>query len=467
MSRRRDPVRSPNSNPTYLSPSLLPAAQYIDDSESYPGSKEINATSSSQWFDLKIADVTAATADVKDQAGSIGLVWLLTAVPSTPNGAEPDLMGGDLLAIYDYKLERFFLGVVHTWDPDYDRTSTHTQKAADGDGCFVNIMVTVDQKATLGSADGRCNGWFPQGVLVDGAFFSATILGNTMTSIREAQALMSMKFLDVELQNIILDPTLSISKANRQPYPSSSKSAAGGASIMARPPTVPSRLWASLESQYNESQLRAIGSICEANKTNFTLLQGPPGTGKTRTILAIVAVILAGSVGAARSRGQSIVPGMSLSTHSTNAPVAIGTSHEATVLPLGAKVASVLRITSPPVNSQNFRHPYAHPSVSTSLSIYLSIYLSVYLSVYLSIYCLPASVQVVTSPRAAGDAAGRTRVLVCAPSNAAANEIAYRLQTQGVLGPVSALTNSHQLRGAFLSISGISNMSCQHVTRTY
>ena len=52
----------------------------------------------------------------------------------------------------------------------------------------------------------------------------------------------------------------------------------------------------------NESQLKAIQHVCTRDVTDsmplhpICLLQGPPGTGKTKTILGILAVLLAGAV---------------------------------------------------------------------------------------------------------------------------------------------------------------------------
>ena len=95
------------------------------------------------------------------------------------------------------------------------------------------------------------------------------------------------------------------------------------------PASIPAALWQALALQFNDSQVRAIRAVCdadappsgappsseEAEHPCFTLLQGPPGTGKTRTILALVSVLLCGAAArAAASRPGSIKVGQRCST---------------------------------------------------------------------------------------------------------------------------------------------------------
>lgn len=54
--------------------------------------------------------------------------------------------------------------------------------------------------------------------------------------------------------------------------------------------TIPAELKAKLHSAHNESQMKAI--MDSAKIGGITLVQGPPGTGKTKTILGILAVLL-------------------------------------------------------------------------------------------------------------------------------------------------------------------------------
>ena len=93
---------------------------------------------------------------------------------------------------------------------------------------------------------------------------------------------------------------------------------------------MPPQLWTKLAAAHNPSQLRAIRSISHReNQTtsmfsssgtatsvgtrgSFSLLQGPPGTGKTRTILALVATILAGATDPPAKKVTRILPGQAL-----------------------------------------------------------------------------------------------------------------------------------------------------------
>jgi Cdc6-like AAA superfamily ATPase len=92
------------------------------------------------------------------------------------------------------------------------------------------------------------------------------------------------------------------------------------------PEQVPFVLWSSLQSLYNESQLRAMVScIRHASSESgpsdvigkestvqsqfpLMLLQGPPGTGKTHTILGMISLLLAvGAPGdAQRKAGRKV-----------------------------------------------------------------------------------------------------------------------------------------------------------------
>jgi hypothetical protein len=145
-------------------------------------------------------------------------------------------------------------------------------------------------------------------------------LGNVLTSIRECQALMSLRSLNKALQDVIIgdrDEGGVVSSSSSSS--SSSSTAINNLEPLQCPSSLPLALWAALEKEYNSSQLRAIHAVCfthspsppsssSANLSNrkgsissaealnnpVTLLQGPPGTGKTRTILAIVAALLAG-----------------------------------------------------------------------------------------------------------------------------------------------------------------------------
>ena len=270
------------------------------------------------------------------------------------------------------------LGISQIWDPDFETKfggslSNNSHKLSggpkgnlvDSNGRdTVNVLICVDSGSN-NSEDTELGGWAPQGLIVEGLVISAICsLGNVLTSIRECQALMSLRSLNRSLQDIILfggssvdlndknveikdrfkisNTISSISNKNTTVIKDSSivplldKSKANDCNTnndgniiksthdsnnnnnnynnnnnnsnidgLKCPDSLPAALWATLINQYNASQLKAIHAVCLTSSTpsttgglamdpSVTLLQGPPGTGKTRTILAIVAALLAG-----------------------------------------------------------------------------------------------------------------------------------------------------------------------------
>ena len=60
----------------------------------------------------------------------------------------------------------------------------------------VNVLICVDSGSN-NSEDTELGGWAPQGLIVEGLVISAICsLGNILTSIRECQALMSLRSLN-------------------------------------------------------------------------------------------------------------------------------------------------------------------------------------------------------------------------------------------------------------------------------
>jgi hypothetical protein len=118
------------------------------------------------------------------------------------------------------------------------------------------------------------------------------LAGNTLTAMRECQALMSLRQLNAPLKNAILcgrsnaftaqsassgsvSPKVMSPSALRQKYQSDLDK-------VLCPESVPGALWRTLSAQYNESQLRAIKMVCNRTpnqESTISLLQGPPGTG--------------------------------------------------------------------------------------------------------------------------------------------------------------------------------------------
>ncbi|KAJ1454117.1 P-loop containing nucleoside triphosphate hydrolase protein [Pelagophyceae sp. CCMP2097] len=137
-----------------------------------------------------------------------------------------------------------------------------------------------------------------------------------------------------------------------------------------------SALWTTLEKTYNPGQLRAIRAATRhhAGDDAYSLVQGPPGTGKTRTILGIVAIFLSDEYALAAQGSTKNSTGGGRGRGGSVRIVAGGAARGRTV---------------------------ASPSAIKALPLLL--------------------------PRAS------RRVLVCAPSNAAVDEIVKRLRSDGIV----------------------------------
>lgn len=122
-------------------------------------------------------------------------------------------------------------------------------------------------------------------LLVDRSKWYMTRIMNITPQIREWQALSSLSSLP--LLPVILSPV-----------PAFQMKGAEGVSPAARLRCLAEPLQSKLRGDYNESQLRAIASAIGGKETmtndhQLTLVQGPPGTGKTKTIVAILSALLA------------------------------------------------------------------------------------------------------------------------------------------------------------------------------
>ena len=263
------------------------------------------------------------------------------------------------------------------WDPDFESkfggslTSTYNSKAGSGNKGHlvdaggrdtVNVLLCIDSGCGVKDGESNLGGWAPQGLIVPGLIITGVCaLGNVLTSIRECQALMSLRSLSKSLQEVVLcggvkgmqysaahlrngKPGIPLTKKGGVPsgglgvkIPSMSGNFEAGPefdpmdALLKCPDTLPLALWKALSTQYNTSQLRAIHAVClttpgslastaatdgtinkvptapaSSSNATVTLLQGPPGTGKTRTILAIVAALLAGGGSAQRRTGSKV-----------------------------------------------------------------------------------------------------------------------------------------------------------------
>ncbi|XP_057825136.2 uncharacterized protein LOC131037116 isoform X2 [Cryptomeria japonica] len=122
-------------------------------------------------------------------------------------------------------------------------------------------------------------------LLIERSKWCVTRLMSITPQLREFQALSAAK--DLSLLSIILNPqtaAIKLAHFHNQAQATDLK-------------MLPEPLKERLVEAFNESQLKAISLVLDQNLSqgNFrlSLIQGPPGTGKTRTILAIVSVLLA------------------------------------------------------------------------------------------------------------------------------------------------------------------------------
>lgn len=313
------------------------------------------------WVKIEILTVIAETGKAKlnNHSDNIqGSVWIIKVQirpysnqENRELAEEPKFIAGDLVVLHSPQFKNRILAIVQGWDPDYNNVDVDMDsESVEHQQC--NLLVTVDwtPTSTATATATHCNngGWAPREAILPGTCFSMAVVNNLLTAIRECQALSSLRNMNKSLQQIILKGKPTLEGTLRTQH---SGTWPGG---------VPRTLWEVLQQQFNESQLRAIRAVLDGGGTDSSLclLQGPPGTGKTRTILGLLAALLAGGGGRLKNGATKIVPGASLRHGGVQLPVSEGTrSH----------------------------------------------------------------IQ-------------RCRVLICAPSNTAVDEIVYRIHTQGVLG---------------------------------
>jgi len=105
-------------------------------------------------------------------------------------------------------------------------------------------------------------------MLLHGCSVNIRTIGNVMTSVREAQALASLKYIHPSLQQIILQR----SEVNLNP---NAEQSSIDVNI-----DLPTQMLDKMKEQYNSSQLRAISAAVSKAKNSqpdVLLLQGPPG----------------------------------------------------------------------------------------------------------------------------------------------------------------------------------------------
>jgi len=301
------------------------------------------------------------------------------------------------------------MGMVMGWDPDLvEGCGVEGYNGEGGTAFFRMVLLTGD-----GLEDEGTSPWAPRAlvrsVVRSGASAQLTVVGNVITSCREFQALGSLNYADSAgaagalspMQQFLTNPrTFLAPPAGISSLPNPTSSPCTGNGVCARPSNIPAALWRKLRAAYNPSQLRAICAVCgtsaHANGTasaagsasmeerlearlggiRISLVQGPPGTGKTSTIMGLVSVLLA--------------PGCFPELASDTA----GPSRGSTSIKVGAS------LSRPKSESAHVALADSNPNHHTP----------------------------------------KVRILICAPSNIAIDEIIFRLKVDG------AFTNDHTER---------------------
>lgn len=394
------------------------------------GNPTVEPVGKNGWLDCEILNIVA-----ESEYGSLpqacdprlGSVWVISVIIRTPNvslnetvtnkpnskqtpssgvSKEASLSGGDLMLLHSSQWKSPLMGIVQPWDPDYDfKFGTNFSLNQSNNPALMNYggeanvdITTANLLVCIDGGDGldgqNIGGWAPQGAIHSGVVFSMAVIGNVMTYIRECQALMSLRLLSPALRDTIITNPHGSAAGGSTPIATANAHASSSAQLGQRsrtssditissvdsttiPAGVPSKLWRALCKQYNDSQLRAMRSVCRRDLIETTgyaspvcLLQGPPGTGKTKTILGVLSVLLAGALKDAR-QSTKVIAGASF-------------RHEG-----GSTTESVgRRSRSDSVSSDNGLRNTDRP-----------------------------------------------RVLVCAPSNTAVDELVFRIITQVSISP--------------------------------
>ena len=285
-------------------------------------------------LDLKEGGAGSSSSDGKLYSLKIRLEPTATPYNGTNNfsgkgkGQElrPPFWGGEMVGLRSARWrwsEEAPLGVVQLWDPVYD---TQSKKSFVKDALIIRVLVCASSAG--GDGVGGRGGWLPLSNIQEclgkakpgeGVSVSLVGLGSLTTSSREFQAIMAVSDFPESARRCLLDPAFT----KERPLPNTSpwrKLAVGRGVVVERdvsvatdgaggtdnvvgvfgseggpvgagagagagcgdaaagkeggpPPNVSDKLWTTVVSSFNPSQVKAIRKVADGSPSGFTLLQ--------------------------------------------------------------------------------------------------------------------------------------------------------------------------------------------------
>lgn len=179
--------------------------------------------------------------------------------------------------------------------------------------------------------------------------------------------------------------------------------------------TMPDGLKREIEHAYNDSQVKALGAAL--NRDPLVLIQGPPGTGKTRTILSLLSVLLHSTPSSGSRTHVDFESYARMRAASTHLTLEEKKTEWARASPWLAGVSNPR--DAPPLVAQNKTFHETHGDRPSSESITSA--------------RVPAAPQTQQAHLLGSDAYKRLKILVCAPSNSALDEIVLRIIQNGLI----------------------------------
>lgn len=221
------------------------------------------------------------------------------------------------------------MACIHGWEPDALMSDTYIGEDCSNNGeddlVVYAIVAMRSSQNHLANDKFNSSSFAESGMIRSGMALRISLIGNILTSIRECQALFSLRYIDDQLQDLIRSskyiraPSLTGFFASISASTNLHSSAPSNSSAVVTKKSLPkpnaknqsisadkdnissffhrsnSRFWDYVEKNYNSSQVSAIVTAYESFSTSpasISLIQGPPGTGKTKTILGMIGALL-------------------------------------------------------------------------------------------------------------------------------------------------------------------------------